>query len=119
MEVVRAVWSFAVLLLPGLAFGQLLPIPSSPVDDPMDAFAILCQIGSAIFYILIVVSIFMALIAAYRYLTSGGDESAVSQAHKTLTYAAVGVAVAILAWGMPKLVGWVIYRGAPPGGLNC
>ncbi len=58
----------------------------------------------------------MALFGAYKYLTSSGDEQKVSSAHKTLTYAAVGIAVAILAAGFPNLVSFIV---GGTGGWGC
>ena len=63
-----------------------------------------CKIANYLFTIAMVVGIGAALWAAFQYRTAGGDTSKVSGAHKTLTYAAVGIAVALLAGSVPGLV---------------
>lgn len=43
--------------------------------------------------------------AAYLYLVAGGDAERVKKAHKQLLWAVVAIAVAIMAQGLPLLVG--------------
>ena len=89
-------------LLPRLALAAL-PVFAPTVEDLV--VVVMCPIARYIFNIALIVGVFMALVAAYRYLTSGGEPTKVSEAHKTITYAAVGIAVAILAGSVPFLVG--------------
>jgi hypothetical protein len=49
----------------------------------------------------------MVLVAAFKYLTSGGGEETAS-AHKMLLYSAVAIAVAILAKGVVNVVESII-----------
>ncbi|MEK9179918.1 MAG: hypothetical protein AAB897_00705 [Patescibacteria group bacterium] len=65
----------------------------------------LCTIMKWLFWILIVLSVVMVIIAAYMYVTSRGDAESVSKANKTILYAAIGVAVALFAKGMPAIIG--------------
>lgn len=58
-----------------------------------------------IFWGLIVFSVVMALVAAYKYVTSGGEPEKVRSAGKTLMYAAIGVVVALLASAIPIIIG--------------
>ena len=39
----------------------------------------------------------MVIVSGFKYITSGGDPGAVSSAKRTLIYALVGLAVAVLA----------------------
>jgi hypothetical protein len=64
----------------------------------------LCKVAGFLYTVAIVVGIGAALWAAFQYMTSGGDPNKVSGAHKTLTYAAVGIAVALIAYGVPGMV---------------
>ena len=50
-----------------------------------------------IFTALLVAAVIMILIAAFRYLFAGGESDAISKANKMLLYAAVAIAVALLA----------------------
>ncbi|MBI4085787.1 MAG: hypothetical protein HY433_00905 [Candidatus Liptonbacteria bacterium] len=42
--------------------------------------------------------------AGFLYLTAGDSEEKVTKAHKQLLYAVIAIAVALFAYGMPKLV---------------
>jgi len=65
---------------------------------------ILCPIAAAMFWVLIAISSIMVLVAAYMYVTAGGDSEKVSKAHKTILYAAIGVAAALLAKAFPVVI---------------
>lgn len=68
---------------------------------------LICSIAGYMFDILIAVSSVMVLVAAYLYLTAGGDAEKTGKAHKTITYAALGIVVALLAKNFPLIVGSV------------
>lgn len=48
-------------------------------------------------YIVGVISVIMLIVAAFKYVTSGGESSKVSSAKNTLIYALVGIVVVIAA----------------------
>lgn len=62
---------------------------------------ILSWVGIA-FWITAAVFIFLA---AFKYLTAAGDPEKVKSASHSLLYAVVAIAVGILAYGIPALVG--------------
>lgn len=76
---------------------------------------ILCPIAAAMFNILIAVASIMVLYAAYLYVTGRGDPEKMAKAHKTITYAAVGVVVALLAKTFPTIVASIV-GGSTEGG---
>jgi len=78
--------------------------------------AAICNIASAMFWILIALSTVMVLYGAFLYLTGGADAEKVKSAHKTITYAAVGVVVAILAKGFPFIVANIFSATGLPNG---
>lgn len=49
-------------------------------------------------------SVLMIVIAGIMYITSGGDEGRVDTAKKWLTYAIIGLVVALLGWVIVKTV---------------
>jgi len=57
-----------------------------------------------IFTLLLVFAVIMVLIAAYNYLFSRGDNEKISKANKMLLYAAVAVAVGLLAQAVVFIV---------------
>lgn len=68
----------------------------------------MCAIANWMFYFLIILSVIMFVAAGYIYLTSNGDPEKVGKATKTLTYAAIGLAVGILAKAIPMLVASIV-----------
>jgi len=75
---------------------------------------LLCPITDLMFAVLMIISIIMVLYAAYIYLTSSGDTTKISTATKTITYAAIAVAVALVAKNFPYII--AAFFGATLGG---
>ncbi len=53
-------------------------------------------------------AVIMVLVGAFQMMTSAGDPEKFTQGRKTLTYAAIGFAIAILAGGITSLIQSVI-----------
>lgn len=49
-------------------------------------------------------SVIMVLVGAFQLMTSSGDPEKVSKGRKTIMYAAIGLAIALVAGGAAKLV---------------
>jgi hypothetical protein len=47
----------------------------------------------------------MILVGGFKYLNAGGDKEAASKARLTLTYAFIGLIVAVSAWGILNILG--------------
>lgn len=62
------------------------------------------KVANWMFTILLVLAVIFIVWAAYNYLLSEGNEEKVTAAHKALVYAAVAVAVAVLARGFVYVV---------------
>ena len=92
----------AQLKVPGP--GGLTALPPPPITNTKDIEGLALGITLWIFWGLIVFSIVMVLVGGYRYLTSAGDAEKVKKANKTLIYAAIAVAVALIAAGVPLIV---------------
>lgn len=69
---------------------------------------ILCTIAAQMFWILIALSSIMVLYAAFLYITSSGETEKVTKAHKTLLYAAIAIAVSLIAKGFPEMVATIV-----------
>jgi hypothetical protein len=109
------------LILAPVAFAQIqqppdvitLPGPhDTGITDTHTIFQSICTILNYVFTGLIILAILFVLIAAFRYLTAGGDPEKVKSASKTLIYAAVAVAVGILAQAIPIIVGNFLGAGS-------
>jgi len=102
------------LAVPMIASAQALPPPSPPppANVPQGTITSLqavlntvCVVFAWAFYFLIAFAVIFVIVAAFRYLTAGGDPEKVKSAGNTLLYAAVAVGVALLARAVPLVVG--------------
>ena len=91
---------FLSAVMPVLA---LEPAPTI-ITDPEEAVTLLETIIDWFFTILMVVAVIFIIMAAWTFLTAGGNPDAVTKARQMLVYALVGVAVALLAKGLPLVV---------------
>ena len=90
-------FSFATLVF-------AVPPPNPLPEGPQTGQALLDMIkliADWIFAIFLVVAVIYILLAALQFVTSGGDPMAVTQARQKIIYAAVGIAIALLAKGIP------------------
>ena len=99
------------LFVPVLAFAQnFAPAPSgvvapgSVLNNVSQVPTLACTIVDWLFWALIVFAVIMVLLAAYGYVSSGGDPDKTKAASQKLLYAAIAVVVAIIAVGFPDLV---------------
>lgn len=52
-----------------------------------------------------IITLFMLLIGAVEYITSGGDKEAVEKARKKITTALIGLVILFCVYGIVKIVG--------------
>lgn len=83
--------------------------PSSAVcsatsDKLFGAGSIWNRILTTFTYIIGAVSVLMIIIGGIRYVTSNGDQSAITSAKNTILYAVIGLIVAILAYAIVSFV---------------
>ena len=57
-----------------------------------------------VYIIFFVIAVLMILFAAFTYLTAAGNEEKVKKARDSIIYAAVAVAVALLAVGFEQII---------------
>jgi hypothetical protein len=80
--------------------------------------AIIVTVANWMFILLLVLAVLWIIIAAYKYLFSGGAEEAVSSAHKMIIYAAIAIAVAMLSKGVVFIVRELVTSGGNVGGYG-
>ncbi|MDP2629742.1 MAG: hypothetical protein Q8P45_03565 [Candidatus Harrisonbacteria bacterium] len=68
-----------------------------------------------LFTFLLVFAVIMILIAAFNYLFSGGSDEKIKSANRMLLYAAVAVAVGLLAQAVIFIIGNLVSPGAIRG----
>ena len=103
-----------VFIMPALAFAQDGPraaaqpkglvIPTAGITSLGMVLDDVCIVFDWAFYFLIALAVFFVVVAAFKYLTSAGNPETVKSANNTLLYAAIAVAVALLARGIPLIV---------------
>lgn len=61
-------------------------------------------ITNVLLFIIGAISVIMLIIGGFRYVTSQGDQNAVTSAKNTILYAVIGIIVAILAYAVVNFV---------------
>ena len=112
---------------------QALPvnaqIPSAPVKPPTQVDTLttsgagmlpnfVCLGLRWLFTFAILFAIVMILLAAYEYITSAGNPDKTKTATNRIIYAAIGIAVAILARTIPIMIGSILGGSDVTTGIN-
>lgn len=104
-------FSFLVFPVVGLA-GLVAPPAGSEIPETItvgaDIINIIDNLANWLFAILLAVAMVFIILAAFQFLTSGGDPARVTSARQSLMYALVGIAIAFLARGLVFLVRFVL-----------
>ena|SRR3989344_2243997 len=93
-------------------------VPSTGVPTDVGGFYnFICIASNWLFAFIIIIAVIMLLYGAFKFFTAGGNEDQVATARKFITYALVGVAVALLARSLVYVVGNFIAGTTGPAGL--
>ena len=119
IKYLAATLSTSAIVAPLLAFGYTPPpgtptLPTTPLalQNLGNFKAFICVVVfSWLFTFLIVLAAIFAMVAAYKYLTAGGDPEKIKGASNVLIYAAIAVVAALFARGLPLLVSSLIGGG--------
>jgi hypothetical protein len=66
--------------------------------------AIMANLTNALIFLVGAISVIMMVIGGLRYVTSNGDSKSVEGAKNTITYAVIGIIVAIAAYAIVNFV---------------
>ena len=94
----------ATAVMPYIAWAQGKQPAPTPITTLPGVLQAICTAVDWIFTFLIIIAIIFVLVAAFKYLTAGGDPEKVKSASHNLIYAAVAVAIGIIAQGVPLIV---------------
>jgi len=106
----------ASALASNVAFGQIVNIPGtqpSNITTVGGLFDIVKNVVGWIYILFFVIAVLFIIFAAFTYLTAGGDPSKTEQAKNQLIYAAVAIAVALLAVGFQQIISNFLVNPAP------
>ena len=113
--------STALLAAPLAVVATAIPpvsVPTTGVPDTAQGFyGLVCVASNWLFAFVIIIAVMMLLYGAFKFFTAGGNEDSVGTARKFITYALVGVAVALLARSLVYVVGNFVAGTAGSGGL--
>ena len=108
-------------------FAPLVALAQAPVDVPgadsgvpegIDEFyALVCDASNWVFAFVLIIAVVVLLFGAVSFFTARGNEDQVGDARRYITYALVGVAVAVLARALIFVVGNFIGLSDPSGSL--
>lgn len=99
--------TIGLLLLGNVAIGQIAQIPGIQQTGPTTVGGLVDVLKGVIRWIYIiffVIAVMFIIFAAFSYLTAGGDPEQVSKAKSRIIYAAVAIAVALLAVGFEVII---------------
>ena len=100
--------TIGLLLLGNVAIGQVVAqIPGIQQTGPTTVGGLVDVLKGVIRWIYIiffVIAVMFIIFAAFSYLTAGGDPEQVSKAKSRIIYAAVAIAVALLAVGFEVII---------------
>jgi len=117
-KIFKVLSAAGVSLIPFVAKAQQFNVPppvANNVNDIVGRGGILCDIFGLLFTLLIVIAVILVLWAAFQYLTAGGAEDKIKKANAQLIYAAVAIGVALLARGVPNIIGSFLGRSGLGG----
>jgi Type IV secretion system pilin len=101
-----AMYSFLIF---GIAHAQSTQSQPITLTDPLGGNETFTSVATAVagflfWDIAMPLSIIMILVGAFQLMTSSGDPEKVSQGRKTILYAAIGFAIALIAGGITSLI---------------
>lgn len=96
--------SLLVVAMPALAAPENPPIGEVPVVTD-SIWELLTRALNWFFNAAIIVAALFLVMAGWQYITAAGDETKAKKGLSTLTYALIGVGIALLAKGLIYIVG--------------
>jgi len=87
-----------------------------PVEDVPGLINAIAGIVKWVYTIFLIVAVMFILFAAFNYLTAGGQPEKVKSAHDQIIYAAIAIAIALLAVGAVAIIKDVLKGGGSASG---
>ncbi|MBI4037065.1 hypothetical protein HY385_01435 [Candidatus Daviesbacteria bacterium] len=82
--------------------------PAQGINPDTAVGTVLSSALTIIFVIAAILVLFMLIIGAFQWITSGGDKEAVGKARQRITHALIGLAILALAFLIVTVVGQIL-----------
>ena len=93
--------------------GQKIAVPDEIPTGGLPVFTAIAAHGVQIALVFILIlSLFFIIFAGIKWITAGGDKTKVQSARGTLTYAIIGLVLALLSFFIVDFVGQLITGGS-------
>lgn len=79
-------------------------LPRSPITEPNQFLDVIASVVKWTYAIFFIITVMFVLFAAFNYLTGGDDAEKIKSAHQQIIYAAIAVAIALLAVGFSLII---------------
>lgn len=93
-----------------MAYGVIMALPTIAsaaavsFENATDVNRVVRNIAQFASSLVLALSVIVIIYAAFKYMTAGGNEETVSETHKMVTWAVVGIFVALISFSIPKLL---------------
>jgi len=81
-----------------------LGTPESPIKTPGGLLDTIASIVKWVYIVFFIVAVLFILIAAFNYLTGGGQPEKIRLAHTQLIYALIAIAIALMSVGAVAII---------------
>lgn len=88
-----------------------IPEGTTVPSDPQKILDLIGIIGNWVFVIFLAASLIFIVLAAFQFVTGGGQPEQISAARQKLIYAAVGIGIALLAGGFDDILRSILVTG--------
>jgi len=89
-------------------------VPAGASCGPQGRWGVCCMLNTIytvtnwVFYIMTLVAVLMIVVGGFTYITAAGDPAKAGKGKSILTYAIIGLAIALIAKLIPSLVRFVL-----------
>jgi len=87
-----------------IATGAACAKPNGVSDNLFGSGGIFQQISNTLIFLVGAIAVIMLIIGGLRYVTSNGEAASIKGAKDTITYAIIGIIVAILSYALVSFV---------------
>lgn len=86
----------------------------SPITEASGFLSLLAKITQWTYTIFFIIAIIFILFAAFKYLTASGEEEAIKTVHRSIRYAVIAIAIALISVGATAIIdSFIRGSGAP------